>query len=79
MITYCGMTNNIITNTNKIAFENVVFENTDTINKKDIKKTINKKIKINGKNVNITLVVDKNNNIVIPKKIKKAEKKDANL
>lgn len=79
MITYCGMTNNIITNTNKIAFENVVFENTDAINKKDIKKTINKKIKINGKNVNITLVVDKNNNIVIPKKIKKMEKKDANV
>lgn len=79
MITYCGMTNNIITNTNKIAFENVVFENTDAINKKDIKKTINKKIKINGKNVNITLVVDKNNNIVIPKKIKRMEKKDANV
>lgn len=79
MITYCGMTNNIITNTNKIAFENVVFENTNAINKKDIKKTINKKIKINGKNVNITLVVDKNNNIVIPKKIKKMEKKDANV
>ena len=39
-----------------------------------------KKIKVNGKTVNITLAFDKDNNLVIPTKYKKAgTRKNANV
>ena len=69
------LSNVIINNTSiineKICCENVNFKALEKIDKKDIYQKIRKKIKINNKDVTITFVVDKNNNILIPSKIKK--------
>lgn len=85
MITVFDIIHNGINHTSDISFEDVVYENIN-LESKDIKKNnekmkvIKKKIKINGKTVNISLVFDKDNNLVIPTKIKKAgTRKNANL
>ena len=84
MITGFSLIENGIKNENSISFEDAIFENDDIKddknNKSDKFKLIKKKIKVNGKNVNITLAFDKDNNLVIPTKYKKAgTRKNANV
>ena len=84
MITGFSLIENGIKNENKISFEDAVYENVtvkdDRNNNSDKYKLIKKKIKVNGKTVNITLAFDKDNNLVIPTKDKKAgTRKNANV
>ena len=69
MITGFSLIENGIKNENKISFEDAVYENVtvkdDRNNNSDKYKLIKKKIKVNGKTVNITLAFDKDNNLVI--------------
>lgn len=84
MITVFSLIETGIKNKNNISFENAVYENVgikdDKDNNFDKYKIIKKKIKVNGKTVNITLAFDKDNNLVIPTKYKKAgTRKNANV
>lgn len=84
MITGFSLIETGIKNENKISFEDAVYENVtvkdDKNNNSDKYKLIKKKIKVNGKTVNITLAFDKDNNLVIPTKYKKAgTRKNANV
>lgn len=77
MITLFEISQNNFPKKEKEIFKNINYTDAEKIDKKNIKKKIQRSIMINGKKTKVTFITTKDNNQLIlhPKKIKQEEKK----